>query len=69
MAGIARHILMPAPQWKISIHSMIENQLLPSFGTMAFGANLAITPIVRIIDQMTTNTLFRRILIVITRMA
>jgi hypothetical protein len=69
MAGVARHILMPTLQWEISIESMIEDQLLPLFSTMALGAYLAIAPIVRVIDQMAANTLFRCILVVIAGVA
>lgn len=44
---------------------MIEDQFFPPFRTMALGAHLTITPIVRIIDQMAADTLLWGVLIVI----
>lgn len=44
---------------------MIEDQFFPPIRTVALGAHLAITPIVRIIDQMAADTLLWGVLIVI----
>lgn len=68
MASITGHILMSALQWKIGIRPMIEDQSLPLLSDMALGAYLTVTPIVRIIDKMAANTLFRCVLVVITGM-
>lgn len=67
MTSIAGNILVPAQQRKLGIGPVIEDQLLPLFGAVALGAHLAIASIVRIIDQMAADTLFRRVLIVIVR--
>lgn len=65
MASVARDILVPALQWEFGICSVIEDEFFPPFRTVALGAHLAITPIVRIIDQMAADTLLWGVLVVI----
>jgi hypothetical protein len=47
---------------------MIEDPFLPLFSTMTLSAYPAIAPVVRIVDQMASNTLVWRVLVVIIGM-
>lgn len=67
MAGITGHILMAALKREFGIRTMIERELLPILGRVAFRTDLAVTAIVRIIDQMAANTLFGGVLVVFIR--
>lgn len=68
MAGVARYVFMSAVQGKLGVGGMIEYQFLPLIRAVALGTHPAITSVVGIIDQMTADTLLRRILVVIVGM-